>query len=159
MAAVDPQQLRSWVYEFLRTVLERKPNDQNTQLTDIESYVKPKFQQVGALPQDTPVGSSHLQQTTTDAIREIIWSLIIQGIVVPGISGGGTYGENLPWFRVTDWGKRCLQDGEYLPYDTGQYISRLRTQIPKVYPTVILYLTEGLNCFRSGTYTNDSKQQ
>ena len=104
------------------------------------------------MPQDTHFGISNLDKADEDAIRECIWSLIIQGIVVPGISNDGSYGSNLPWLQVTEWGRKCLEEGEYLPYDTGLFLSRLRSNIPGLDPTVDLYLKEALNSFRSGNY-------
>ena len=62
------------------------------------------------------------------------------------------HGSNLPWLQVTDWGKTCLQKGEYVPYDTGLYLRRLRSQIPELHQLIDLYLKEALNSFRSGNY-------
>jgi len=45
-----------------------------------------------------------------------------------------------------------LAVGEYVPYDIGQFIERLKTRVPAVDQFVLLYLTEALQCFRAGTY-------
>ena len=42
--------------------------------------------------------------------------------------------------------------GEFTPYDTGQFIDRLKARVPAVDQFVLLYLTEALQCFRAGTY-------
>jgi hypothetical protein len=67
-------------------------------LTDISHWVKNKAQQAGFLPPENPLASSgsNLQKADEDAIRECVWSLIIQGIVVPGCSNDSSYQANLP---------------------------------------------------------------
>jgi hypothetical protein len=53
---------------------------------------------------------------------------------------------------VTEWGKTCLENGEYVPYEAGLFLSRIRSQIPNLDPIVDWYLMEALNSFRSGAY-------
>lgn len=152
--AIEREKLRLWVYD----ALVRPPQQlgisqlQPLQLSNISSWVKQKAQKDGLLPQDTQFRPSNLEKADEDAIRECVWSLIIQGIVVPGISGDSTHQSNLPWIQVTEWGKACLAKGEYVPYDAGVFLSRIRSQIPNLDQTVDLYLKEALNSFRSGAY-------
>ena len=84
-----------------------------------------------------------------DQIREIIWGLVIQGIVVPG---GSNSQPDLPFMQISEWGKKCLESGEYLPYDAGQYLARMKTRIQGVDSKILLYLQESLTAFRSGAY-------
>ena len=93
------------------------------------------------LPADTLVATNNLDKVDEDAIRELIWALTIQGIVVPGASNDSSYQANLPWIQVTEWGKSCLKSGEYLPYDTGLFLNRLRGKIPSLDQTAELYIT------------------
>ena len=149
---LDPDRLRGWVYDSLvRPTNQVGANSSGLQLADISRWVKQKAQQAGFLPQDTHFATNNLDKRDEDAIRECIWSLIIQGIVVPGVSTD-SYGSNLPWLQVTEWGKACLENGEYVPYDTNLYLNRLRSQVPRLDSTVDLYLSEALNSFRSGNY-------
>ena len=73
-----------------------------------------------------------------------------QGIVVPGIDNANQ--ASLPWFRITEWGKQCLNRGEYLPFDSGLFMERIRKEIPTLDNTIALYLVESLKCFRVGTF-------
>ncbi len=149
---LDPDRLRGWVYDALaRPKNQVGANSGGLQLADISRWVKQKAQQAGLIPQDTLTGTNNLEQVDENAIRECIWSLIIQGIVVPGVSND-SYGSNLPWIQVTEWGRTCLKTGEYLPYDTGLFLSRLRNQIPALDSSVELYLKEALNSYRAGSY-------
>ena len=149
---LDPDRLRNWVYDALvRPKQQVGANTGGLQLADISRWVKQKVQQAGLMPQDTMVGINNLEQADENAIRECIWSLIIQGIVVPGISNDA-HGSNLPWIQLTEWGKTCLNSGEYMPYDTGSFLRRLRNQIPGLDSSVELYLKEALNSFRADSY-------
>jgi hypothetical protein len=86
-----------------------------------------------------------------NAVRGVIWDLIIQGMIVPGTPNQlGSSG--LPSFVITDWGKKRLEKGEYLPFDAGEYISRVKSEVSNVDPYVILYLKDALASFRVGAY-------
>src|SRR5258708_22659317 len=151
--AIEREKLQAWVYEALVIPKARLGGgSQPLQLSDISRWVKQKAQQENLLSQDTHIASNNLRDEDENAIRECIWGLIIQGIVVPGVSNDDTYRSNLPWMQVTEWGKSCLKKGEYLPYDTGLFLNRLRNQIDGLDQTVELYLTEALNSFRAGNY-------
>lgn len=146
------EEIRAWVYESLRHDVkqrQRNPGRPTLQLSDIESDVKTKLQNSGEMPSgvhhhytDMPVGYK-------DQIREVIWGLVIQGIVVPG---GSSSQPDFPSMQISEWGKKCLESGEYLPYDAGQYLARLKTLIPSVDNDILLYLQESLTAFRSGAY-------
>jgi hypothetical protein len=149
---LDPERLRGWVYDaLLRPAHEVGANSGGLQLRDISQWVKQKAQQSGSLAQDTLIGINNLDRLDEDAIRECIWSLIIQGIVVPGVSNDA-YSANLPWVQVTEWGRACLRAGEYTPYDTGVFLGRLKKLLPSLDSGVEFYLKEALNSFRSGNY-------
>jgi hypothetical protein len=151
---LEPERVRFWVYDSLVRPKQDLgiASHQALSLSDISSWVKQKAQQSGLLPEDTPFAKSSLEKADEDAIRECIWSLIIQGIVVPGYSSDSVHGANLPWIQVTEWGKSCLEKGEYVPHDAGLFLSRIRSQVPNLDPVVGLYLKEALNSFRSGNY-------
>jgi hypothetical protein len=88
-------------------------------------------------------------------VRGVIWDLIIQGIIVPGVPNQlGSSG--LPAFVITDWGKKCLETQEYVSYDAGQYIERIRVAIPDLDATVLLYLKDALSSFRVGAYLSSA---
>jgi len=149
----DTQELRSWAYAFLRAESRklRLPHQPGLSLSDVEGHVKSEAQRAGKLPQDTLYGVNNLPQHSADAVREVMWSLVIQGIIVPGIDKSSN-NAGFPFFQITEWGKECLAVGEYVPYDTGQYMRQLRSDIAALDSTVDCYLIEALNCFRSGTH-------
>jgi len=119
---IEPPQLRAWVYERLR---QGRTGPQELQLNDVALYVRGKAVTAGILPERPFVANYEIPSSISDPVRGIIWELIIQGIVVPGVGlGGGSGDPGLPFFQITAWGKRCLSAGEFIPYDTGQFIDR-----------------------------------
>lgn len=150
MATTD--ELRAWVYDYLRkNVMDRQAN-RNTealQLSNIELHVKTKLQDSGEMPNGIHSYHTEIAVAYKDKIREIIWGLVIQGIVIPGAN---TNQADLPFMQVSEWGKKCLEVGEYLPHDAGQYVARLKTEIPNVDNSIVLYMQESLIAFRSGAY-------
>ncbi len=153
---LDPDRLRGWVYDSLVCPTSQVgANSGGLQLADISSWLKQKAQQAGLMPQDTHFAKNNLDKRDEDRIRECIWSLIIQGIVVPGISTNSS-GSNLPWLQVTEWGKGCLENGEYASYDTTLFLNRIHSQIPDFDSVATLYLKEALNSFRSRAYLSSA---
>ncbi len=147
---IDPLQLREWVYERLR---QGKTGSQELQLSDIALDVRGKAVAAGILPPQRYTVNYDIPSVISEPMRGIIWELIIQGIIIPGVGLGGMTGQaDLPFFQITEWGQRCLKAGEFLPYDTGRFIDRLKARIPAVNQVVVLYLTEALQCFRAATY-------
>lgn len=82
-------------------------------------------------------------------IQEIFWEMIAQGVIVPGINLSNP---NLPFFRLTDYGKRVIAEERYLPHDPTGYINRFRTEIPDTGPVAIGYLEECLRCFTTNCF-------
>jgi hypothetical protein len=129
--------IRALVYQALR-----KPLPPHT--AQLQNLVADVFRMAGeefAGPNRT---------TIEDQVREIVWELTFQGIIVPGFDSGSQAG--FPWFKVTDWGKHSLELGEYLPYDATLFIERLHNEVPLVDRLVVLYITEALKCFRFGLF-------
>jgi hypothetical protein len=142
------EQIRAWVYECLRKPLL----DHLAALPQVVSYVQSAAEQNGVIEKPS---SLQPYQTITpwiqDEVREVIWGLAFQGIIVPGIDSSSQQA-GLPYFKITEWGKRCLEKGEYLPSDVGHYMERLRKEIPPLDSIIDLYLTEALRCFRYSTF-------
>jgi hypothetical protein len=146
------EEIRAWVYDSLRQDVKQRqgnPGRPTLQLSDVELHVKTKLQEVAEMPSGTQGHFSDIAIRYQDQIREIVWGLVIQGIVIPG---GSSNQPDLPSMQVSEWGKRCLETGEFLPHDAGQYLARLQTQIPGVDPNLLLYLQESLGAFRAGAY-------
>ena len=74
--------------------------------------------------------------------------LISQQVISPGWVRNSA---ELPFFHVTDYGRKCLEKRDLLPYDTDGYIDRIQNcsqhDIWDVY-----YLQQVLKCFNHGLY-------
>jgi len=82
-------------------------------------------------------------------LRELIWEFLFQGILTVGMNSANT---DLPWVRVTDYGKKCIEEGQILPHDPDGYLKTLKEEIPGVDPIIIMYISEALQTFRRGCY-------
>jgi hypothetical protein len=146
------EEIRAWVYESLRQDVKQRqgnPGRPTLQLSDVELHVKTKLQEIGEMPAGPTGHFSSIAVGYQDQIREIVWGLVIQGIIIPG---GSSQQPDLPSMQISEWGKKCLETGEFLPHDAGQYLARLRTQNPGIDSNLLLYLQESLGSFRVGAY-------
>ena len=127
-------------YELARAImLERLRRDNNW--NQLNSY-DPGFD-----PYVDYVGNSRTKLLIL--LQDVFWEFIIQGIIAPGTNLSNP---NLPWFHITDYGRKVLESGEVLPHDPAGYLQRFRNDVGAPDPTVEAYLSESLNCFTRGTY-------
>jgi hypothetical protein len=80
-------------------------------------------------------------------LLEVVWSLIIQGILVPGINDSN---QGYPFIRLTEYGKRCVEEDRILPHDPDGYLREFISAVPGADPVVLEYLTESLQCYIHG---------
>jgi len=89
-------------------------------------------------------GRAHLEHGETALIHEVIWALIIEGILVPGLDDNNP---NWPFLRLTEYGERCTQLSQVLPHDPDGYLRDFLAAVPYSDPVILEYLTEALQCF------------
>ena len=80
-------------------------------------------------------------------VRQIIWQLVMEGILVPGLN---ELNLNLPFLRVTDYGKECLSADAIIPHDPDGYLKSLKQAVPSLDPTIEMYVSEALQAFLKG---------
>jgi hypothetical protein len=88
-----------------------------------------------------------LEKGDRSVILEVIWSLIVQGILVPGLDDSN---QTWPFLRLTEYGKRCVEEDRFLPHDPDGYISELQQAVLNVDKTITEYVTESLQCYIHG---------
>lgn len=76
--------------------------------------------------------------------NEVLWEFIFQRIISPGVNEGNPH---LPFFHITDYGKKVLNEEEFQPHDPTGYLERFRRDIPEYDLTVESYLSESIHCF------------
>jgi hypothetical protein len=92
-------------------------------------------------------GSQFLDIGDRELILEEIWSLIVQGILVPGLNDAD---QSWPFLRLTEYGKRCVKEDRILPHDPDGFLREYQKAVPNADPVIIDYLTESLQCFIYG---------
>jgi hypothetical protein len=80
-------------------------------------------------------------------LLEVVWSLIIQGILVPGLDDSN---QGYPFIRLTEYGKRCVEEDRILPHDPDGYLKDFNSAVRGADPVVLEYLTESLQCYIHG---------
>jgi hypothetical protein len=87
----------------------------------------------------------HLPVKYKTWIEDILWDLITEGLVRPGLGDGLNLG--LPWYHVSEYGKTVLTNQSPQPYDPDGYLNEVRA-IPNINEVILSYLEESLKAFR-----------
>lgn len=146
--------VRQLVLEYLRHLVNRREHGQY-QVSRVLSYVgRTAYERrlwEPAEPARTPeLAGDMLPAEDIDKVKVIMWQLIILGVLVPGVQG---YADNSwPHFSITEYGKTYLETEGNAPYDPDGYLSDVKSDSPNVDDVVLLYLTEGLQCFMKSNY-------
>jgi len=140
MIKFDPNEEGS--YEIARAViLERLKADRRWEQFDHEGTGFDRFvEYIG----DPGIGRAKLR----DYQQDVLWEFMIKGIIAPGKN---VHNPNPPWFRVTSYGQRVVDEQDlFLPHDPSGFLDSFRKAIKKRDKTVESYLQEALNCFNTG---------
>lgn len=126
---MEKEELRQLVFEVLR-------RDPQTHLNAVEFQVR-------SLAED-------YDRHDALTIHEIIWDLLIQGVLAPGKN---SLNLNLPFFHVTDYGEECLESGAIILHDYDRYMHDLEARIGEpLDQTIRTYVRAAQKGFLSGNY-------
>jgi hypothetical protein len=78
---------------------------------------------------------------------EVMWELIIQGVITPGLN---LENPNLPFFHITEYGGKVIKEERFVPHDSSGYLDSSRKIITD--KIAMIYLEEALRCFTTGSY-------
>ncbi len=81
-------------------------------------------------------------------VREVFWQLVHEGILAPGLDGANL---DLPFFRLTDYGRHVIDETDPSPHDPTGYLDAVKRKLSKVDDTVMAYLTESIGTFTRGS--------
>lgn len=125
---MNKEKLQTLVFEALR----EKPK---TEFAAVESLIRdlsPDYQHHDAL-----------------IVRGILWELLVQGILAPGINSSNL---DFPWIHVTEFGTNCLEK-DILLHAPSKYLKQLETKIKQPLDEIVLiYVRECLLTFSAGRY-------
>ncbi len=96
-----------------------------------------------------PGSSTNFSYNQLNMIYESFHLLLNQGII--SLSAVGNMGPNLPNFHVTEYGLRCLEERDILPYDIDDYLYSLN-EIDNLDEWVKFYIQQALMCFNANCY-------
>jgi hypothetical protein len=94
-------------------------------------------------------GGQFLDRGDVTLLNEVIWSLIVQGILVPGLDDAN---QGWPFLRLTEYGGRCVESDRILPHDPDGYLREFQKAVPGVDPSITEYLQESLQCYIHGLH-------
>jgi hypothetical protein len=89
-----------------------------------------------------------LSNQDANLLLEVFWGLFREGIITLGINDNN---REFPWFRVSEFGKKVLKNQDpYFFQDVATYESLVKSRVPKIDSTTLLYLKEAVQAFKSG---------
>lgn len=140
-------------YEQTRSlVIESLGSTDGGQVTSLYTNIANLVVQKGIAPNPYPNSGTNysnpqyeLPQRYKGWIEDIIWDLIIEGVIRPGRGNGLDSG--LPWYHVSEYGRTVLGNNPPQPYDPDGYLARVKA-IPNVDDVILAYLEESLKAFR-----------
>jgi hypothetical protein len=124
--------LRSIVLEYLRKHQKGQVN-----------FLSDEFRDIGKRM------ALHVGDDDLDAIEVLFHEMYLERIIVSGKGVSTLPAMTWPLYRVTEYGKRVLASGDYVPHDSSGYLQRISSEIPGLDDVIIRYLEEALGCFRS----------
>jgi len=80
-----------------------------------------------------------------EEIAGIVWDLVVQRIVTFTLNGH-------PWLRITEYGKKVIEQEGPVPYDPAGYLDHIKTKAPGISELALEYIQEAIKCFRGGAY-------
>lgn len=67
--------------------------------------------------------NTNLDGDNLNLFNEEVHLMTYHNIISPGANGG--YGDHLPYFHVTKYGLKCLEERDILPYDPDAYLQKV----------------------------------
>jgi len=152
-------QLRPIIIECLRTDRPYRPSEPPFSVNQL-------FEEIAAFARSRQLryteslrawhdnaGRAELHANLRGPVWDIVWDLIVEGILRPGDPYRANF--ELPLIHVTAYGKEALR-GSVTPYDPDGYLNAIRKTVPSVDPIIITYITESAetlrrNCLLSST--------
>lgn len=140
---LDAETLRSLFLGYMRKVRD------DTQWVTVQRQVAIHAVQVGVV--DSRWGGQDLPNDVSDRLLDVVWGLIVEGVVVPGTRHGN---DGWPFLRLTEYERKVIDTSVPAPHDPDGYMARLRQNAPSLFddPRAVLYLSEALSAYRAGNY-------
>ncbi|MGA7698475.1 MAG: hypothetical protein WCB27_02635 [Thermoguttaceae bacterium] len=91
-----------------------------------------------------------LTPTDQDTLQDVFWELFHDGVITLGYP---QQKPEFPYFHVSPFGKRVLENpNTYFFHDLTSYEKTIRTAVPDINETTLLYLKEAMQAYRSDCF-------
>lgn len=95
-------------------------------------------------------GEPRLSNADANLLLEVFWGLVREGIICPGMNDSNL---NLPFFRVTQWGRSYLAgDSSSRFQDGASYVALLKRRVPNVDLQTLNYAGEAGSSLAAGCF-------
>ena len=103
------------------------------------------------VPGETPYygSNTNLDRDNLNLFNEEVHLMTYHNILSPGAIGG--YGDHMPYFHVTKYGLKCLEERDTLPYDPDAYLQKISI-IASVDEWEKFYIEQGLKCYNADAF-------
>lgn len=92
--------------------------------------------------------STNFYNREIEGLWEAFYVLLNNYIIAPGMYGNSP---ELPFFHITEHGKRCIDERDILPYDIDGYMAKLK-ELDTLDEWVEFYMMEALKCYNANCY-------
>lgn len=93
--------------------------------------------------------NTNLDDNDLNLFNEEVHLMTYRNIISPGANGG--YGDHLPYFHVTEYGQRCLEKRDILPYDPDAYLQKIAS-VASIDEWEKFYIEESLKCYNADAF-------
>jgi hypothetical protein len=138
------EEARGFVFQALR---EGDWNQWGSLLASV-GMIKARAQRLSTTPTFGD-GRQFLTETEKTLVMEVVWSLIVQGILIPGLNDSN---QGWPFLRLTAYGQQCVKEDRILPHDPEGFLREFHREVPNADATIVEYLTESLQCYVHGLH-------
>lgn len=146
------EEIRSVAIDILagREVATREPSQYHSLLIEVAAVFSRRDPPERQIPGQPWRGSSepYLSDQDQELFLEVFWGLFREGVITLGLNN---LNRNFPFFRVSEFGSRLLsQRDAYFFHDVSSFEKILRSEVPDIDETTVMYLKEAMQAFRSG---------
>ncbi|MGD0009734.1 MAG: hypothetical protein ABSE93_14460 [Terriglobia bacterium] len=84
--------------------------------------------------------------------RELLQEFVNNNVLFIGYGDA----EGFPWFTVTEYGRKCIAEGNLLPFDPEGYLGALSKRVPGLDATALTYLREAISTYNRGFFLSSA---
>ena len=95
------------------------------------------------------LSNTNLDNDNLDLFNEEVHLMTYHNILSPGAIGG--YGDSFPYFHVTKYGLKCIEERDIFPYDPDAYMQKI-SSISSIDEWEKFYIEQSLKCYNADAF-------